>query len=146
MRATWEVLGEVIRGRCRRGGGATCGYFEKDGLGVTDGKGIAEGFCEFYCKVGPKLAARIGKEREGSHLEYMGERVGGSLIWEPTTPAEVEGLCRELEPDKGVGWDGVSPRVIKGVAREIAGPLSAFYNYCFQEGHYPGPVSALSDL
>ena len=59
----------------------------------------------------------------------MGERVGGSLIWEPTTPAEVEGLCGELEPDKGVGWDGVSPRVIKGVAREIAGPLSAFYNY-----------------
>ena len=91
LRATWEVLGEVIRGRCRRGGGATCGYFEKDGLGVTDGKGIAEGFCDFYCKVGPKLAARIGKEREGSHLEYMGERVGGSLIWEPTTPAEHTG-------------------------------------------------------
>ena len=87
--------------------------------------------------MGPELAARIGREGEGSHLGYMGERVGGSLIWQPTTPMEVEELCRGLEPNKGVGWDGVSPRVIKGVAREIAGPLSAFYNYCIREGHYP---------
>ena len=27
--------------------------------------------------------------------------------------------------------------MIKGVAREIARPLSAFFNYCMREGHYP---------
>ena len=53
LRRTWEVLGEVIRGRRGRMSGAACGYFKGNGVGVTDGAEIAEGFCDFYCKVGP---------------------------------------------------------------------------------------------
>ena len=102
LRATWEVLGEVIRGRRGRGSGV-CGYFEKDGRGLTDGQQIVDGFCDFYCQVGPKLAARLGRERDGAFLEYMGDRVGESLNFEPTTPAEVAELCRALEPGKGMG-------------------------------------------
>ena len=67
----------------------------------------------------------------------MGERVEESLIMSPTTPAEVEALCGALDPAKGVGWDGVSPRVVKGVARELSGPLSALFNMCMREGYYP---------
>ena len=70
---------------------------------MTDGAKIARGFCDFYCQVGPKLAARIGRARDGEFLEYMGERVEESLIWSPTTPGEVEELCRGLKPDKGMG-------------------------------------------
>ena len=87
--------------------------------------------------MGPELAARIGRSREGAFLGYMGERVGESLILSPTTPAEVEALCEALDPGKGVGWDGVSPRVVKGVARELSGSLSRLFNLCMREGHYP---------
>jgi hypothetical protein len=38
---------------------------------------------------------------------------------------------------KGIGWDEVSPRVIKMVAREISGPLSRLFNCCMRGGHYP---------
>ena len=88
--------------------------------------------------MGRKLAARLGNERDGAFLEYMGERVEESLIWSPTTPGEVEELCRGLKPEKGSGWDGISPRVIKAVAREIAGPLSRLFNCCIRGGLYPG--------
>ena len=104
---------------------------------MTDWAGIAGGFCDFYCQVGPKLAARIGQTREGEYMRYMGERVEESLIWSPTTPDEVGELCRGLESGKGAGWDGVAPRVIKGVARELAGSLSRLFNCCMREGHYP---------
>ena len=57
--------------------------------------------------MGPKLAARLDEEQDGAFREYMGERVEESLIWSPTTPGEVEELCRGLKPDKGMGWDGV---------------------------------------
>ena len=67
----------------------------------------------------------------------MGDRVEEGLFLIPTTPAEVEELCRGLEPGKGAGWDGVSPRVVRAVAREIAGPLSGLFNCCMREGHYP---------
>ena len=99
---------------------------------------IAGGFCDFYCRVGPKLAARVGKYREGAFLEYMGDRVEEDLIWGPTTPVEVEGLCRGLEPGKGKGWDGVSPRVLREVAREVSGPPSRLFNCCIRGGFYPG--------
>ena len=76
---------------------------------MTDGGQIAAGFCDFYCQVGPKLAARLGKERDGAFLEYMGERVEEEFIWQPTTPGEVEELCAGLEAGKATGWDGVAP-------------------------------------
>ena len=105
---------------------------------MTDKGQIAEGFCEFYSQVGPKLAARIKKEKEGAFLEYMGDRVEGSLFWRPVTPKEGEELCGALVPHKGMGWDGVSPRVMKGVAREFSGPFSRLLNCCIRGGFYPG--------
>ena len=54
------MLGEVLAGRKKGGTGSACGYF-KDGVGVTDKGQIAEGFCEFYSQVGPKLMRRIKK-------------------------------------------------------------------------------------
>ena len=137
LKATWEVLGEALKGKKSKLGGVPCGYFEEDGVGITEGNQIAKGFCDFYCKVGPELARRIKRDKERNFKDYMGAPVEGNLYWRPTTPSEVEELCRALEGNKGMGWDGVSPRVIKAVAREISGPLSRLFNMCMREGHYP---------
>ena len=67
----------------------------------------------------------------------MGERVEETLTWRPTTPFEVEELCADLDPGKGMGWDGVSPRVIRGVARELSGSLSRLFNCCMRGGLIP---------
>ena len=137
LRGTWEVLGELLRGRKDKRGGSTCKYFVKNGVGVTDGKQIAQGFCDFYCKVGPELAAKIKADRSMTFSDFLGDRVKNDLYLCPTNQKEVETLCRNLKPFKGAGWDGVSPRVIKAVADEIAGPLSQLFNCCMREGYYP---------
>ena len=136
LRATWETLGEALKGRRGKDRSSTCRYFNANGKGITDGQEIAKGFCDFYCQVGPKLAAKIQKEQR-SFKEYMGDAVQESLFLTPTTPQEIEELCLNLEPNKGVGWDEVSPKVIKGVAKELSGSLSRLYNSCMREGHYP---------
>ena len=104
--------GEVFRGQR----GAVCQYFEQGGAAVTEEGQIAQGFCNFYSQVGPKLASRLGKEREGAYLEYMGRQVEESLIWRPTNPDEVEKLCGVLIARKAAAWDGISPRVVKEVS------------------------------
>ena len=136
LKTTWEVLGEVLNRRKRKDTG-TCRYFEKDGVGITDGEKIAEGFCKFYCGVGPELARKISKQREGCFKDYLGPKVEEELFLCPTTAIEVEEICKNLNPGKSSGWDGVSPRVIKAVATELSGPLSRLLNYCMREGHYP---------
>ena len=135
--ATWEILGEALRGRKKSMGEGVCRFFEENGRGITEGKDIANGFCNFYCKVGPDLAGKIPAVQDRDFKSYLGEKVKEDLIWRPTTPAEIEHLCRGLESGKGMGWDGVSPKVIKAVATELAGSLSRLYNCCMREGYYP---------
>jgi hypothetical protein len=134
-RATWEVLGRCWVVERRRG--VRWGFFRKDGMGLTSKVEVADGFCEFYSQVGPKLVTKIKREREGAFLFYMGDRIGESLFWRPTTPLEIEELCGSLDPHKGMGLDEVSPRVIKTVAREISGPLSRLFNCCMRGDHCP---------
>jgi hypothetical protein len=50
--------------RKKKGVKVGCGFFRKDGTGLTDKVEVAGGFCEFYLQVGPKLAAKIKRERE----------------------------------------------------------------------------------
>ena len=83
------------------------------------------------------MAKKIGQEKDRSFRDYMGRPVAEDLLWRPTTPSEIEELCKALDGNKSMGWDGVSPRVLKAVAREIAGPLSRLFNCCMREGHYP---------
>ena len=104
---------------------------------MTGGSKISEGFCKYYCEVGPQLASKQPQEPSRHFNQYLKDRVQESLVLTPTTPSEVEALCAGLEVGKGAGWDGVAPRVIKGVARELSGSLSRFYNCCMREGYYP---------
>ena len=137
LRATWEVLGEAMSGKRRKNKEAVCRYFTSNGEVITEGQKIAKGFCNFYCQVGPKLAAQVPKERNRVFSDFMGEAILDELVLAPTTAQEVEDLCLELKIGKGMGWDEVSPRVIKGVARELSGSLSRLYNCCMREGYYP---------
>jgi hypothetical protein len=38
-------------------------------VGLTGQVEVADGFCGFYSQVGPKLAAKIKREREGAFLD-----------------------------------------------------------------------------
>ena len=95
---------------------------------MTDKGEIAASFCDSFTEVGPRLAAGVRREREGAFLEYLGDRVGGSLFMRPTTPQEVKKICRQLIPYKSMGWDEISPRVIRIVALEIFPSLSRLFN------------------
>jgi hypothetical protein len=86
-----------------------CGLFRKEGMGLTGKVEVADEFCEFYSQVGPKLVAKIKRERKGAFLDYMGDRVRESFFWRPTTPLEVEEIFGSLNPHKGIVWDEVSP-------------------------------------
>jgi hypothetical protein len=74
------VILKVLGGKKKKGGKVRCGFFRKEGVGLTGKAEVAEGFCEFYSQVEPKLVAKIKREREGVFLDYMGDRVRESLF------------------------------------------------------------------
>ena len=83
MKTTWEVLGEVLNGRKRKRNSVTCKYFEKDGVGITDGQKISDEFCKFYCNVGPDLAKKISKQKEGSFKDHLGPKLRRNCFGAP---------------------------------------------------------------
>ena len=54
-----------------------------------------------------------------------------------TTPAEVESLLHKLGIRKSPGRDGLSTRVLKEFAAELAPSLAALFNASFREGILP---------
>jgi hypothetical protein len=106
---SWESVG----GRKKKGVSWGAGFFRRKKMGLTGKAEVEDGF---YSQVGPKLAAKVKRERESAFMDYMSDRVGESLFWRPTTPLKVEELCGSLGPHKSMGCDEVSPRVIKMVA------------------------------
>jgi hypothetical protein len=67
-------------------------------------------------------------EGEGAFLDYIDDRVEGSLFWRLTTRLEVEKGCGSLDLPKSIRWDGISLQVIKMVACKILGSLSHLFN------------------
>jgi hypothetical protein len=55
----------VLGGRKKKMGKVGCGFFRKEWVGLTGKAEVEDGFCESYLQVGPKLAAKIKRERGG---------------------------------------------------------------------------------
>jgi hypothetical protein len=54
----------------------------KEGVGLTGKVEIADGFCGFYSEVGPKLVAKISREKEGAFLDYIDDKSRGVALLE----------------------------------------------------------------
>ena len=52
------------------------------------------------------------------------------------TPHEVASLIELLNPNKATGPDGISNKVLKAVAKEVAVPLIILFNRSFREGKF----------
>jgi hypothetical protein len=61
----------VLGGGKKRGGKVGCGFFRRDGVGLTGKVEVADGFREFYSQVVPKLAAKIKRERGPSWTTWV---------------------------------------------------------------------------
>jgi hypothetical protein len=56
--------GGSVGGRKKKGSKVGCRVFRREGVGLTGKAEVVDGFCEFYSQVGPKLMAKIRRERE----------------------------------------------------------------------------------
>ena len=53
------------------------------------------------------------------------------------TEKEVYNLLRSLDEKKAVGPDGISPRLLRGCAKELAPPLTILFNNCIRAKRWP---------
>jgi len=134
-KAAWRVLHDLIG---KPGKSDTpCRTFVNNGRGVVGDSEVAESFCHFFSNIGPDLARKVRAPAGGSFQGYLGPSSWESVFMAPTSPKEVERICLDLVPSKGLGHDNFSPSIIRSVAAEVSVPLLRLINICLEVGHFP---------
>ena len=123
----WKYVQEQTK--TRQGIGILKG---KDGKLYTDDKDRADILNEFFASV-------FTKEEDTNipHLEESSRSQGISISDLRVTPQEVEKKLKELNPAKAQGPDGIPPKVLKELSKEIATPLSYIFNKSLETGKIP---------
>ena len=59
------------------------------------------------------------------------------FVMEVITPGAIENILKGLNPNKAQGPDGIPPRVLKEISKEISIPLCHLFNRTLEEGKLP---------
>ena len=102
---------------------------------TTDSQIIADKFNEYFVGVGPTLAAKIENDVTES-LSYVRGNYPNSLYVNPATDNEVMDVITNLKLSSP-GWDNISAKVVKHIARSILRPFTHICNLSFSSGIVP---------
>lgn len=105
----------------------------RNGTNVTDAKGIAETFNEYFVN---HATATMRRQGDLDPLELM-NHTPLSIFLDPTTPLEVSATIKRLKPKKSVGWDCVSTFLLKNCDQVLSPLISKLFNLCIAEGYFP---------
>ena len=70
-------------------------------------------------------------------MDFLDPQPENSVFFAPTTPQEIEILCRGLDSSKSAGHDGLAPGVFRSMPIEFSFPLSKLINACLEAGYFP---------
>jgi hypothetical protein len=94
--------------------------------------------CDIFCKIFDHSGGGIANHQVAltllvQHVARVPEEMTNTAV----TPHEIARLVKMMESKSSVGYDGIPIRVIKDNIDLLAGPLSDFYNNCFELCIFP---------
>lgn len=103
--------------------------------------------CNYFSNVGKNLADKISSQTntsltfDGSPTSMTGKNPrlppSTSLVLLEVDETEVESLILQLRDDCAIGWDGISPKILKQSRSILVPPLTHIINICLQKGIFP---------
>ena len=83
-----------------------------------------------------KLNEKIGKAKK-PFSRYLGQITDKTIFLSPTTPAEIESLINCIKPNKAIGSNIITTKILKEFKTELSEPLSDTINVSFNKGVFP---------
>ena len=111
-------------------------YLISDGVKSKSDKIIANILNKHFTSVGEKLASKL-TETDTNPISLMGEKNHKSIFMKDIELHEVIEEISDIDVKKAMGFDEISPKVIKW-APHVFGPiLCKIFNKCLLLGYYP---------
>lgn len=102
---------------------------------------ISNAFNEYFSKVGKDLADAIdsisAKQTDEDPLINMPPPQRDSFFCTPISTAEIQTEIKNLDINKGPGWDRIGPRIVKDASDILAPILEYIFNKSILSGTFP---------
>ena len=143
MKKTWLILkNNVNKGISKR---VQSTFKINDDTIISDKAMISEKFNNFFfINIGPTLAKKIPSQII-SPLQFMGERVFGSLFLEPVYPGEIDMIFKNLKHSVP-RHDEITTAVLQLALPAIRTPLVHVMNLSLAEGIFPDELKITNVL
>ena len=106
---------------------------------TANAKLIANHFNTFL-SVAATLNEKIVKA-EKPFSYYLRQITDEAIFLSPTTPADIESLINCIKPNKTIGPNNITTKILKGFQPELSEPLSDTINASFKKGIFPDFLS-----
>ena len=139
---TWRLIGEVA-GRVKKNNENITKTFEIDGNFTNDPVQIAEGFNNFFGKIGPELANQIPSDPNpnSSFKDYLGNPVESEFSLRNITTEILLRHIGNLTPKSSYGSDLISNKLLKQAVTFLHKPLLRLFNLSFETGYVPEQIT-----
>ena len=91
---------------------------------------------DYFLKTIDDLKSEVTTQNNLNFTDYLNPNVKFSMHLKPVTESEVEKYCNEIKTN-AVGYDDISPDILKLSIKLIAKPITFIINQCFKHGIFP---------
>ena len=134
IKKTWSILKQAIGKTNDKSGYPNS--FTINNSTVTDKKNAAEGFNNFFSKIGLQTNHSVPKSNK-CFTSYMPAPSLHSIFIEPVSPSDVMSSANKLKPKSSYGQDNISTKLLKDTIDNIIEPITHIINISFATGIVP---------
>ena len=134
MKKTWETINSLVKRK--RSKSDIPSIFKDDNRTYSNFFDIAEGFNDFFCNIGQKLANEIPQTGK-SFTDFMGEKMHQNFVFDCITENNILTTLSKLKPKYSSGRDKISTVLLKEIMPVIIKPVTYLFNLSLKTGYIP---------
>lgn len=130
---SWQTINELLNKKSKT---TQIKQINIEGKTETNDEKMADGFNEYFSTIGCRLAEGI-KDSDIDPLSFVTPTHDNVFNFNFITIEDVIGALNFIQSKKSPGLDGISARLLKDAAHNIAGPLVNIFNLSLQTTIFP---------
>ena len=128
MKQTWQTINSVLKRN------KPCDEVE---IKAPDGvKSKANYANDYFLNTIDALKSEVNTVTNKHFTDYLNPNVNYSMYLKPVTEDEIMKYCKEIKTN-AIGYDGISPEILKLSIKYTSKPLTYIINQCFKNGTFP---------
>ena len=141
IKKSWEIIKHIINKTKSR---STIDTIVLDDELITNKKGIAKCFNNYFVDVGPAIA-RKWNTSSIDVMSYLGNYIKQTIFLKPVDEIELIDIINNLK-ECSPGWDSICSKIVKATAQYFIRPLLYIYNLSVLHGIFPDELKKANVL